>query len=178
LVRQVREFADELDPAGTWNGASWCLMKLLSSSARRGRRGGVGSRPVHGVIGARGAASAAMANRCCSHAHALAAISALPEDQRRVYSDLIEASLSEAAREVLIILPQNQPFYSEFGRRSYERGVGEGKARGKAEALLKFLALRGLAISDVQRCRILECADATTIDGWLDRALSVDELLG
>jgi hypothetical protein len=112
---------------------------------------------------------------------AIDAISALPEDQRRVYSDLIEASLSEAARKVLMMLPQNQPFYSELGRRSYERGVGEGKAEGKAEALLKFLALRGLAISDVQRRRILECADAATIDGWLDRALSVasvDELLG
>ena len=111
---------------------------------------------------------------------AIDAISALPEDQRRVYSDLIEASLSEAARKVLMTLPQNQPFYSEFGRRSYERGVGEGKAEGKAEALLKFLALRGLAISDVQRRRILECADTATIDGWLDRALSVasvDELL-
>ncbi|HEX7844070.1 MAG TPA: hypothetical protein VF469_41630 [Kofleriaceae bacterium] len=43
---------------------------------------------------------------------------------------------------------------------------------------------RGLAISDVQRRRILECAAAARIDGWLDRALSVasvasvDELLG
>ena len=112
---------------------------------------------------------------------AIDAISVLPEDQRRVYSDLIEAWLSEAARKVLMTLPQTQPFYSEFGRRSYERGVGEGEARGKAEALLKFLAQRGLAITDAQRGRILECTDAPTIDGWLDRALSVasvDELLG
>jgi hypothetical protein len=120
---------------------------------------------------------------------AVDAISTLPEEQCRVYSDLIEAALSEAARKVFMTLPQNQPFYSEFGRRSYERGVGEGEARGKvegkaegkAEALLKVLALRKLAITDAQRSRILECADAATIDGWLDRALavaSVDELLG
>ena len=82
-----------------------------------------------------------------------------------------------------MMLPQTQPFYSELQRRSYERGVGEGEARGEAKALLKILARRGLAVTDAQQRRIVECTDLAVLDRWLDRALSVapvasvDELL-
>lgn len=91
------------------------------------------------------------------------ALSPLPDQQRQLYSAVIEDALSDAARKALEMLPQTQKFLSESQRRSYERGVAEGEARGEARglaegqarglaegearALLQILAQRGLAIT-------------------------------
>lgn len=116
---------------------------------------------------------------------AAAAVSPLPDRQRELYSAVIEAALSDAARKALEMLPQTQKFLSESQRHSYERGVAEGEARGKAEgkasALLQILAQRGLAITAEQQQRIAGCTDLGTLDRWLSRVLavsSVEELLG
>jgi hypothetical protein len=116
----------------------------------------------------------------------------LPEEQRLLYSILIEQALSEAARKALDMEPQIEKFFTEAHRRSYDRGKAEGKAegkiegeaegeaKGKAEALLMFLKRRGLAITDDQEHRIVTCTDLAIIDRWLDRAFSVasvEELL-
>lgn len=79
------------------------------------------------------------------------------------------------------MLPETQKLFSESQRRSYEKGIVDGTARGEARALLKILAQRGLAVSDNQRRRISECVSLATLDRWLDRALSVtsvDEMFG
>jgi hypothetical protein len=116
----------------------------------------------------------------------------LPEEQRLLYSILIEQALSEAARKALEMEPQIEKFFSEAHRRSYAegeakgeakgeaRGEARGEAKGKAEALLMFLKRRGMTITDDQQQRIVTCTDLATIDHWLDRAFSVasvDELL-
>ena len=52
--------------------------------------------------------------------------------------------------------------------------------RSRAKALLTILAERGLTLTEVQRRRMIECADLATLDHWLKRALSaasVDGLL-
>jgi hypothetical protein len=118
---------------------------------------------------------------------ALAAVSAvlsLPEEQRLLYSILIEQALSEAARKALDMEPQIEKFFTEAHRRSYDQGEAKGKAEGKAEgeakALLMILKRRGLAITDEQQHQIVTCTDLATLDRWLDRAFSVtsvDELL-
>ena len=72
--------------------------------------------------------------------------------------------------------PQIEKFFTEAHRRSYD----QGRAEGKAQALLMFLRRRGLAMTSDQEHRILTCTDLATVDRWLDHAFSVasvDELL-
>ena len=61
-----------------------------------------------------------------------------------------------------------------------ERGRQQGKAEGNAEAranvLLRVLAKQGIPVDDNSRQRILSCTDITTLDQWIDRALSATRL--
>lgn len=107
---------------------------------------------------------------------AIHAIFQLPEEQRLLYSLLIEQALSEAARKALEMEPHIEKFFSEAHRRSY----AEGEVKGEAKALLLILKQRGMAMTDDQQRRIVTCTDLATVDRWLDRAFSVasvDELL-
>jgi len=56
---------------------------------------------------------------------------AAPEDQRLLYSLLIESNLSVAARKAIEMQPGLEKFFSEAQRRNFERGRAEGKAEGK-----------------------------------------------
>jgi hypothetical protein len=132
---------------------------------------------------------------------AVGAVMQLPEEQRVLYSALIENALSEAARKALDMEPQILKFFSEAQRRSYyeaeakgkaegeakgkaegeAKGKAEGEAKGKAEALVMFLRRRGLMLTEEQRQQIVTCLDLAALDRWLDRAFSVasvNELLG
>ena len=119
---------------------------------------------------------------------AVKAVSRLSEEQRLLYSLLIEANLSEAARKAIEMQPGLEKYFSEAQRRNYERGRAEGEAKGKAEgeakgkadAVLKILMRRGLTPSADQRRRIVACTDLATLERWLERSLSassVDELV-
>ncbi len=120
---------------------------------------------------------------------AIHAVLPLPEEQRLLYSVLIEKALSEAARKALAMeFSQIRQFFSEAHHRSYDRGKAEGKAEGEAKgkaegeakALLRILKRRGLVITDEQQQQIVACTDVGILDRWLDRALavtSIDELL-
>ena len=46
---------------------------------------------------------------------------------------LIESALSEAAKEIFRMMPEAPKFFSESQRRSFDKGVVQGKAEGKAE---------------------------------------------
>jgi hypothetical protein len=116
---------------------------------------------------------------------AVGAVMQLPEEQRLLYSALIEKALSEAARKALDMEPQIVKFFSDAQRRSYDegeaKGKAEGEAKGKAEALLMLLRRRGLVLTEEQRQQIVTCIDLAALDRWLDRAFSVasvNELLG
>jgi hypothetical protein len=115
---------------------------------------------------------------------AIDALPSLPEDQRVLYSRLIEKALSEAARKALAMDTQIEKFFTESHRRSYAegeaKGKAEGEAKGKAEAVLTLLQHRGFAMTDEQQHQIRSCTDLATLDRWLARMLavaSVDELL-
>jgi flagellar biosynthesis/type III secretory pathway protein FliH len=119
---------------------------------------------------------------------AINAVLSLPEEQRMLYSLLIEKALSDTARKALEMEPHIEKFFSEAHRRSYAdgkaKGEAEGEAKGKAEgeakALLLILRRRGLAMTDDQQRRIVTCTDLATVDRWLEGAFSVasvDELL-
>lgn len=115
---------------------------------------------------------------------AIAVSRSLPDEQRVLYSGLIEKALSEAARKALDMEPQIKQFFSEAHQRSYAKGEAEGEAKGlakgKAEAVMRILQRRGLIMTDEQQQQILSCTDLTILDRWLDRVVSVvsvDELL-
>lgn len=90
-----------------------------------------------------------------------------------LYSDLIDAALSEAARKAFQMLPQGYQFQSETIRKSIEQGRVEGRAAEKAAAVLDVLDARGLAVTDAQRERILGTKDLETLTLWVRRAATV-----
>ncbi len=57
--------------------------------------------------------------------------------------------------------------YDQGVQHGEARGEARGKARGKAESVLTVLLARGIAVSDVERARILACTDVETLDCWL-----------
>ena len=117
-------------------------------------------------------------------AAAAKAIQRLSEEQRVLYSLLIEANLSEAARKAIEMQPGLEKFFTRAQRQNFERGraegeakgKAEGEAKGKAEALLKIVAQRGLTFTAEQRRGIIACTDVATLERWLDRALSVSSV--
>jgi hypothetical protein len=48
----------------------------------------------------------------------------------------------------------------------------EGKTQGKAESLLKVMALRNLKIEQSQKDAVLLCTDVAQLDTWLEKALT------
>jgi len=56
--------------------------------------------------------------------------------------------------------------------RIHDQGIAEGEARGKAEAVLRLLDARGLALSQEQRQQVMSCTDAVQLDLWFDRTIT------
>jgi hypothetical protein len=99
---------------------------------------------------------------------AMAASIGLDAERSTLYLDLVLASLSGAAREALQSMdPAKYEYQSEFARRYFS----EGKAEGKAEVVLKQLALRfgPLAEDLVERVR---AASAAELDVFAERLLT------
>jgi hypothetical protein len=65
----------------------------------------------------------------------------------------------------------------ERGRqRGREEGLTLGVLRGRAEDILRILAVRGVHVDEVARRRILACTDVATLDRWFDKALNATTL--
>jgi len=92
--------------------------------------------------------------------------------------DLMLSRLPEAARRALEeFMSQGYEYQSEFFRRL----VAEGKAEGKAEAILAVLAARGVSVPDHVVARLHSCHDLGVLERWLRRAVlvsSAEDLLG
>ncbi|MEV0315860.1 hypothetical protein [Nonomuraea fuscirosea] len=71
------------------------------------------------------------------------------------------------------------PYQGAYAESLVAEGEVKGKAKGKAELLLKLLDSRGHAVPDDVRERVMDCRDEPTLDNWFERALkgdSVEEL--
>ncbi|MGW0706646.1 hypothetical protein ACWD4G_11915 [Streptomyces sp. NPDC002643] len=55
-----------------------------------------------------------------------------------------------------------------------ERAYTEGAVTGEAKGILRVLEVRGIPVSDEVRTRITTCTDLARVDGWLDRAGTVE----
>jgi hypothetical protein len=100
---------------------------------------------------------------------AAAGLRSVAEDRVVLYSDLIEAALSEAARKAFFMLPEGYEFQSKTVRESFLKG----RASEKAADVLAVLDARGLAVTTAQRERIIGCTDISQLDRWLRRAATV-----
>ena len=98
----------------------------------------------------------------------LPAIRGLDDDRARFYYDLVYNSLNEAARRALEAMMKGYEYQSDFAKKY----VAEGEAR----ALLTALRVRGIAVSDAARERILAQGDVKQVERWLERAIVASSL--
>ena len=103
---------------------------------------------------------------------ALSAVEALPDDYANLYFDIIVGALTEARRQGLEarMRTTDYEYQTEFARRY----LAQGEAKGRVDALLAFLAARGLEPSEQQEHTIRQCTDLRTLDAWIARAATAD----
>jgi hypothetical protein len=145
---------------------------------------GVLSAIAHGETEAGEAIAAAM----------LPAIKELDADRSRLYYDLVYNSVNEAARRALETMMKNYEYQSPFAKKYVAQGRAEGRAEGLTEGLTKgltegltkgltegrteeaarnlltVLRVRGLAVPDAVRERILAQKDPERLERWLEKA--------
>ncbi|HEY8375559.1 MAG TPA: hypothetical protein VIK91_03680 [Nannocystis sp.] len=95
-----------------------------------------------------------------------------------LYLDIIFGLLGPRARPLIesLMSTAQRRYYSEIFQEHFDRGLAEGEARGKAELLLKLLALKNFPLTDADRERILGCTDPDLLDTWAARVLSATSL--
>lgn len=105
---------------------------------------------------------------------AVLGLSGQSKDERIVWETAILEALNEAARAALEEWMNLEKFPIErtwVYKKGKTEGKSEGIAEGKADAVLRVLSRRGLAVSEEIRSRIAGCTDTDMLDRWLDRAL-------
>src|SRR5690606_402296 len=64
-------------------------------------------------------------------------LEAVGDEDTRMYFDLIESHLSQAARKALAMTFEGYQFQSKFGNKRFAEGKAEGRAEGRAEGKLE-----------------------------------------
>ncbi len=104
----------------------------------------------------------------------LPVIRGLDDDRVRLYYDLVYNSLNEAARRALEAMMKGYEYQSDFAKKYVAQGRTEGRAEGRTEeaarALLTVLRVRGIAVPDAVRERILAQKDPERLERWLEKA--------
>jgi hypothetical protein len=115
----------------------------------------------------------------------------LPEEQKRIFQELVylcaryearewmEFRMDQMTRDSLIISMQKRVF--EEGREhglqeGREYGRSEGETAGRVAALFAILHARGFVISEEQRALLSSCSDPAQLDRWITRAVLVASL--
>src|SRR5262249_40927282 len=129
-------------------------------------------RPELGVLSA--IAHGETAEGATIAAAVLPAIQRLDDDRARFYYDLVYNSLNEAARRALEAMMKGYEYQSDFAKKYVAQGRTEGRAEGRAEEaarnLLTVLRVRGIAVPDAFRERILAQKDPERLERWLEKA--------
>ena len=111
---------------------------------------------------------------------ALLATLKLEDERQLLYSDLVFAALSEAAKNALeeLMASGNYEYQSDFAKKHQAAGRAEGRAEGEStgeckglvRALLTLLQTRGLDLSTEHRALITACADVAQLETWIRKA--------
>ena len=114
-------------------------------------------------------------------------------------AEIIEVGLHGTAGQQKwrdLMVKQLTPYMSEFRRQGIEegreigreqgleqgleqgieQGIEQGRPQGHAEAILRVLDKRGVAVDDGSRQRITSCTDLDTLGTWLDRSLTAAQV--
>jgi hypothetical protein len=97
----------------------------------------------------------------------LPAVRQLGDERARFYGDLALNSLNEAARRALEAMMKGYQYQSDFAK-NY---IALGRAEARAEAVLTVLRVRGIAVPDAARERILAEKDQARLERWIERAI-------
>ncbi len=124
----------------------------------------------------------------------LPAIRELDDDRARFYYDLVYNSLPEAARRSLEAMMKGYEYQSDFAKKyvaqgrteghteghtegltegltkGLTEGLTKGRTEGTARALLTVLQVRGIAVPEAVRERILAHKDLERLERWLEKA--------
>ncbi|HVZ37307.1 MAG TPA: DUF4351 domain-containing protein [Polyangiaceae bacterium] len=105
----------------------------------------------------------------------------LDEDRSRLYFDLIQNSLGEAARRELSTMnPAKYEYQSDFAKKYFADGRREGQMQGRADLLVRLLTRRFGPLAPEVSARIA-AASLDELDAIGDRLLtakSIEEALG
>jgi hypothetical protein len=93
----------------------------------------------------------------------LPAVRGLDDERARFYEDLVLICLNKAARRALEALMKGYQFQSDFA----QHFVSDTRARD----VLTAFRVRGIAVSDAARERILAQEDGAQLQRWLERAI-------
>jgi hypothetical protein len=123
----------------------------------------------------------AMAHGESEHGAAIAAavlpaIQGLDDERAMFYGDLVLLSLNPPARRALEAMMEQSGFVKKY----VAKGEAKGKAKAHADVVLTILRVRGLAVPETARERILAERDPARLQRWVERVAvvaSVDELL-
>ncbi len=91
----------------------------------------------------------------------------LDDERARFYGDLVLNSLNEAARRALETMMKGYEYQSEFVKKC----VAQGRAEARAGDVLTALRVRGIAVPDAARERILAEKDPARLERWIERAI-------
>jgi hypothetical protein len=112
----------------------------------------------------------------------LPAIQGLDDDRAKLYYDLVYNSLNAATRRALEVMMKGYEYQSDFAKKyvaqgrseGLTQGLTQGRAEGRAEEaarnLLTVLRVRGIAVPDAVRERILAQKDPERLERWLEKA--------
>jgi hypothetical protein len=124
----------------------------------------------------------------------LPAIRELGDDRARFYYDLVYNSMNDAARHALEAMMKGYEYQSDFAKKYVAQGHAEGLREGLTEGLTKgltegltkgrteglteatalnlltVLRVRGIAVPDAARERILAEKDPERLERWLEKA--------
>ena len=105
----------------------------------------------------------------------LPAIERLDDERARFYYDLVYNSLNEAARRALEAMMKGYEYQSDFAKKYVAQGRDQGRVEGRAEeaarAVLTALRVRGIAVPEATRERILAQKDPECLERWHERAI-------
>ncbi len=96
-----------------------------------------------------------------------AARAALKREEYLGYSDLIMASLTEAARKAIPMFAKDRLYFHPDLRKSQLKGREEGLAKGRQEGIFALVAARKLKLSAAQRKHIRATGDVKQLERWL-----------
>jgi hypothetical protein len=101
----------------------------------------------------------------------LPVIEGLDDERARFYYDLVYNSLNEATQRALEAMMKGYEYQSDFARKYVAQGRDEGRAEEAARAVLTALRVRGIAVPEAARERILAQKHPELLERWLEKAI-------